>query len=67
MLQNLFEIKAINPITKDLQTDIGIINTVFETRIMDLKNIKNLKKTVKVETILFYILNYNFSLINNRL
>ncbi len=39
ILLKLYDLKAINPITKDLQTDIGIINTVFETRIMDLKNI----------------------------
>lgn len=39
ILLKLYDLKAINPITKDLQTDIGIINTIFETRIMDLKNI----------------------------
>lgn len=32
----LYEIKAINPITKNLETDIGIISPIFNTRIMNL-------------------------------
>ena len=39
MLQNLFEIKAINPITKDIETDIGIIKPILNSRIMDLANV----------------------------
>ena len=39
LLYNLYEIKALNPITKDVETDIGIIKPIFETRIMDLSNV----------------------------
>ena len=39
MLQNLFEIKAINPITKDIETNIGIIKPILNSRIMDLANV----------------------------
>lgn len=39
LLYSLYEIKALNPITKDIETDIGIIKPIFETRIMDLTNV----------------------------
>jgi len=39
LLYNLYEIRALNPITKDIETDIGIIKPIFETRIMDLTNV----------------------------
>lgn len=38
ILLKLYDIKAINPITKDLETDIGIITPLFNTRIMRLEN-----------------------------
>lgn len=39
LLYTLYEIKALNVITKDLETDVGIIKPIFETRIMDLSNV----------------------------
>ena len=39
LLINLYEIKALTPITKDVETDVGIIKPIFETRIMDFANI----------------------------
>lgn len=39
ILLKLYEIKGIVPITKNLETDIGIIKPIFETRIMSLENI----------------------------
>lgn len=39
MLLKLYDIKAINQITKDIQTDIGIIRPIFKSRIMDIKKI----------------------------
>lgn len=38
MVSKLYEIKALNPITKDTATDIGIVKPIFDTRIMDLGN-----------------------------
>ena len=39
MLLKLYEIKAIAQVSKDIQTDIGIIKPIFQTRIMNLKNV----------------------------
>ena len=39
MLLNLYEAEIINPLTKDIETDIGIMKPIFETRIIDLENI----------------------------
>lgn len=39
VLLKLYEIKAVNQITKDIQTDIGIIRPILTTRIMDLANV----------------------------
>lgn len=39
ILLKLYDLKAINHITKDLETDIGIINPIFDTRIMNLENV----------------------------
>lgn len=39
MLLKLYEIKGISTITKDLETNIGILKPIFETRIMNLENI----------------------------
>ena len=39
ILQALYEIKAITPITKEIETDIGIIRPIFRTRVLDLENI----------------------------
>lgn len=53
ILAKLLEIKIINPITKDIETDIGIIKPIFETRIINLNNInitvKQLKEEQKLE------------------
>lgn len=54
ILLKLYEIKGIIPITKDIQTDIGIVKPIFQTRLMDLKNVaiqavnENNKIAVKV-------------------
>lgn len=39
LLINLYEIRALNPITKDTETDVGIIKPILETRIMDFANV----------------------------
>lgn len=39
ILLKLYEIKALNYITRDLETDIGIIKPIFDTRIIDLENV----------------------------
>ncbi len=39
ILLKLYEIKGINVITKDIETDIGIIKPVLSTRIIDLSNV----------------------------
>lgn len=39
ILLKLFEIKALNPITKDLETDVGITKPILSTRIIELENI----------------------------
>ena len=39
LLFNLYEIRALTPITKDIQTNIGIIKPILDTRIMDLGKI----------------------------
>lgn len=39
LLYNLYEIRALTPITKDIETNIGIIKPILETRIMDLGKI----------------------------
>ncbi len=39
ILTKLYEIKGLNSITKDLETDIKIIKPVLKTRIMDLANV----------------------------
>lgn len=38
IISKLYEIKALNHITKDAATDIGIVKPIFDTRIMDLGN-----------------------------
>jgi len=38
-IKKLYEFKAINPITKDLETDIKIIKPLINTRIMNLENV----------------------------
>ncbi len=39
ILLKLFEIKALNPITKDLETDVGITKPILSTRIVELENV----------------------------
>ena len=39
ILIKLYDLKVLNPITKDLETDIGIIKPIFDTRIIDLEGI----------------------------
>ena len=39
VISKLYELKAINSITKDLKTDIKIIKPILETRIMNLANV----------------------------
>lgn len=39
ILAKLLETKIMNPITKDLETDIGIMKPIFDTRILNLSNI----------------------------
>ncbi len=52
ILFKLFEIKGINQITKDLQTDLEIIKPIFKTRVMSLENavfhIKNENNEIQV-------------------
>lgn len=54
IIQKLYEVKGINPITKNLETDIAIVKPIFDTRIMSLDNvhigasIQNNKILVKV-------------------
>lgn len=54
ILQKLYEVKGLNPITKNIETDIGIVKQIFDTRIMSLDNvyigatIQNNKILVKV-------------------
>ena len=49
ILAKLFETKIANPITKDIETDIGIVKPIFETRIMNLSNINIIVKELKQE------------------
>ena len=39
VLLKLYDIKVLTPITKDIQTDIGIIKPIFDTRIIDLEGV----------------------------
>lgn len=39
MLIKLYDLKILNPITKDLETDVGILKPIFDTRIMDLEGV----------------------------
>lgn len=55
ILLKLYEIKGINTITKDIETDIGIIKPVLSTRIIDLGNVNIQIKKVenKIEVGIF--------------
>jgi len=55
ILLKLYEIKGINAITKDIETDIGIIKPILNTRIIDLGNVNiQIKKAgSKIEVSIF--------------
>ena len=39
VIEKLYELKILNPITKDLETDIEIIKPILASRIMNLENV----------------------------
>ena len=38
-IEKLYELKVVNPITKDIDLDINIIKPILSTRIMNLENV----------------------------
>lgn len=54
-IRKLYELKAISPITKDIDTDVKIIKPIFQSRIMNLENvsIQAKKNENKIEISIF--------------
>ena len=69
-IEKLYELKAINPITKDLETDKKIVMPIFNTRIMDLEStsIQTIKKEKTIEINIYDgdILELGFELDNSK-
>ncbi len=70
VISKLYELKAINSITKDLETDIKIIKPILETRIMNLANVnvqieKN-DKNIEVEIYDGDVLELRFEIGNSK-
>ncbi len=68
-IDKLYELKAINPITKDLETDIKIIMPIFNTRIMNLEKACiqaiNKERTIEINIYDGDILELTFELENS--
>ncbi len=69
-IEKLYDLKAINPITKDLETDIKIVTPIFNTRIMNLESVSiqttKKEKTIEVNVYDGDVLELGFELENSK-